>query len=67
MLLCWTLDSIPLLLVIKPKVVKETLQLSSERRAQVQSSVSQTELTSELNVQCDYFTLVEGTGLLFEE
>jgi len=30
-----------------------------EIRAQVQSYVSQTELTSELNLQCNYFTLVE--------
>ena len=45
--------------VIKPKVVKETQQWRSERLAQVQSFVNQTELTSELNVQCNYFTLVE--------
>jgi len=44
--------------VIKPKVVKETLQWRSERLAQVQSFVNQTELTSELNLQCNYFTLV---------
>jgi len=30
-----------------------------ERREQVQSYVSQTELTSELNLQCNYFALVE--------
>jgi len=30
-----------------------------ERRAQVQSYVNQTELTSELNLQCNYFALVE--------
>jgi len=59
MLLWWALDidSVPLPLVIKPKVVKETLQWSGGR-AQVQSFVNQTELTSELNLQCNYFTLV---------
>ena len=30
-----------------------------ERRAQMQSCVNQTELTSELNLQCDYVALVE--------
>jgi len=30
-----------------------------ERRAQVQSYINQTELTSELNLQCSYFILVE--------
>jgi len=30
-----------------------------ERRAQVQSYASQTELTSELNLRCNYFALVE--------
>jgi len=39
MLLWWTLDSVLLPLVIKPKVVKEALQLRYERRAQVQSYV----------------------------
>jgi len=32
-----------------------------ERRAQVQSYVIQTELTSELNLQCNYFTFVGRT------
>jgi len=35
MLLWWTLDSVPLPLVIKPKVVKETLQWSGERKCKV--------------------------------
>jgi len=30
-----------------------------ERRAQVRCYVNQTELTSELNLKCNYFTLVE--------
>jgi len=40
MLLWWTLDGVPLPLVIKPKVVnvKEALQWISERRTQVQVS-----------------------------
>ena len=50
MLLCWTLDIVPL--VIKLKVAKETLQLrSDERRTQVRRYFIQTELTSELNLQ----------------
>jgi len=44
--------------VIKPKIVKETLQWGSEWLAQKQSFVNQTELASELNLQCSYFTLV---------
>jgi len=67
MLLCWKLDSVPLPVAIKPKVVNEALQWRSERPAQVRSSVNQTELTSELNLQYNYFTLVEGTTLSFEE
>jgi len=59
MLLWWTLDSVPLLLVIKPKFLVEALQWSSERRAQVQSYVNQTELASECNLKCNYFTFVE--------
>jgi len=59
MLLWWTLDSVPLLLVIKPKFLVEALQWSSERRAQVQSYVNQTELTSECNLKYNYFTFVE--------
>jgi len=39
MLLWWTLDSVPLPLAIKPKILKETLQWRSERRAQVESYV----------------------------
>jgi len=54
MLLSWTLDSVPLPLVTKPKFVAEALQWSSERRAQVQSYFNQTELTSELNLNCNY-------------
>jgi len=46
MLLWWTSDSVPLPTLIKPKVVKDTLQWRSERLAQVQSFVNQTELTS---------------------
>jgi len=42
-----------------PKVVKEALQCRSERRAQVQSYVNQTEMTSELNLLRNYFTRVE--------
>jgi len=59
MLLWWTLDNVPLLLVIKPKFVVEALQWSSERREQVQSYVNQTELTSELHLKCNCFALVE--------
>jgi len=43
------LNNVPLPLVTKPKFVVEALQWSSERRAQVQSYVNETELTSELN------------------
>jgi len=39
MLLWWTLDSVPLRLVIKPKILKEALQWGFERRAQVESYV----------------------------
>jgi len=38
-LLWWTLDSVPLLLVIKPKVLKEGPQWRFEWRAQVESYV----------------------------
>jgi len=59
-LLLWLkLDSAPLPLAIKPKVVKESLQWRSERRVQVKSYFSQTALTSELNLRCNYFTFVE--------
>jgi len=58
MLLCWTLDSVAVPLV-KPKVVKEALLWRSKRRAQVQSYVNQIEMTRELNLQCNYLTLVE--------
>jgi len=44
MLLWWALDSVPLPVVIKPKFAKKALQWRSERRAQVQSHVNQTEL-----------------------
>jgi len=54
-----TLDSSQLPLVIKPKVVKETLQWGSVWPAQAQTCDSRTELTSELNLQCNYFTLIE--------
>jgi len=59
MLLWWTRDSVPLPLAIKPKFAVEALLLGSERRAQVQSYVNQIELTSELNLICNYFALVE--------
>ena len=39
MLLWWILDSVPLPLVIEPKILKEALQWRSERRAQVESYV----------------------------
>jgi len=35
MLLWWTLDSVPLPLVIKPKVVKEALRWSDQRQCKV--------------------------------
>jgi len=38
-LLWWAFDSVPLPLVIKPKMLKEALQWKSERRAQVESYV----------------------------
>jgi len=59
MLLWWTLNSVPLVLVIKRKLVKKALQWKYEGLAQVQSCVNQSELTSELNLQCNCFTLVE--------
>jgi len=37
MLLWWTLDSVPLRLVIKPKVFKGVLQWSGERKCKVTS------------------------------
>jgi len=37
MLLWWTLDSVPLPLVIKPKLVKEALQWKGERKCKVTS------------------------------
>ena len=58
-MLRWTLDSVPLPLVIKPKFAVKALLWGSERRAQVQSCVNQTELTSELSLKCNYFALVE--------
>jgi len=39
MLLWWTLDSAPLRLVIKPKILKKALQWRFERRTQVESYV----------------------------
>jgi len=54
--------AVPVPLVIKPKIV----HCWSERRVQMQSDVNQTELTSELNLQSNYFTLVK-TALSFEE
>jgi len=39
LLLRWTLDSVPLQLVIKPKILKEALQWRFEWRAQVESYV----------------------------
>ena len=38
-MLWWTLNSIPLRIVIKPKILKEALQWRFERRAQVESYV----------------------------
>jgi len=49
----WTLESVPQQHVIKPNVVKEALQWRSERQTQVQNFANQTELTCELNVQCN--------------
>jgi len=48
MLLRWTLSSVHLPLILKPKVLKEALQWRSEW---VQSYVNQTEPKSELNLQ----------------
>jgi len=59
MLLWQTLGSVPLPAVIEAKIAKEVLQWRSERRVQVQSCVNQTELTSELNLQGNYFIRVE--------
>jgi len=56
-LLWWSLDSVLLPLVLKPKVVKGNSAM--ERRVQVQSYVNQIELTSELGLQCNYFAHVE--------
>jgi len=60
LLLWWTPDSVPLPLVIKPKFAVKALLWGSERRVQVQSYVNQTELTRELSLKCNYFSLVEG-------
>jgi len=38
-MLWWTLDSVSLRIVIKPKILKEALQWRFERRAQVESYV----------------------------
>jgi len=51
-LLWWALDNVLPLVVIKPKAVTEALQWRSQRRVQAQSYVNQTELTSELTLQC---------------
>ena len=49
-----TLDSVPLRIVIKPKILKEALPWSFERRAQVESYVlPQSNRTSGLNLQCN--------------
>jgi len=61
MLLWWTLDSIPLSLVIKSKIVKEALQWRSEGRAQLQSYFNQAELTSEFNSVAITSLLLKGT------
>jgi len=59
-LLWWTLDSVPLPTVIKPKVVKKDLQWRCERRAQVESYVvTSVKPKSELDLQCNILTLVE--------
>jgi len=55
MLLWWKLDSVPLPLVIKPKVLKEALQWSGKFKCKVTSI----KLATELNLQCNYFALVE--------
>jgi len=52
---------LPLQLAIKLKVVKEVLQWRSELRAPAQSYVIQADITSELNLQCNYFTVLNGT------
>jgi len=61
MLLWWTLDRVPLPLVIKPNIIKKALQWRSELRAPVQSYVNQAEIASELNLQRNYFTVSNGT------
>jgi len=38
MLLWWTLDNVPLPLLIKPKFVTEALQLCSERKCKLRQS-----------------------------
>jgi len=57
MLLWWTLDGVPLPLVIKKG------SSAMEIGAQVQSYISQTQLTSELNFPCSYFTLVKALSI----
>jgi len=53
-LLWWTLDSVLLLVAIKLKAIKEALQWRSEWQAQAQSYIHQAELTSKLNLQCQW-------------
>jgi len=50
MLLWWTLDSVPLPLVIKEKVAKEALQWSFERKCNVMS-ITRTDKRIELKMQ----------------
>jgi len=59
MVLRWTLDSVLLPVVVMSKGIVKALQWRSKRWTQVQSYINQTELTSELNVQCNYIALVE--------
>jgi len=61
LLLWWTLDSVSLPVIIKPKAVKEALQWRSKLRVQVQSHVNQSEITSEFNLQCNYSLVLNGT------
>jgi len=53
----WTLDSVPLPLIMKAETCKGNSAILV--RAQVQIYVNQTELISDLNFQCNYFTFVK--------
>jgi len=53
-MLWWTLDSVPIRIVIKLKILKEALQWRFERRAQVETYVvTSIKPKSELNLQCN--------------